>query len=129
MLMRRSIVFLCVLGSVVATVSGCRLFGKRNADSGLTGTDAASPTGGEPTYQPEPYAYPQTTPADSTYGGAPATPSGGRTHTVTKGDTLYALARSYYGDQAKWKSIYEANRSTIGSDPNKIRVGQRLVIP
>ena len=49
-------------------------------------------------------------------------------HTVTKGDTLYALARHYYSNQRRWKEIYEANRGRI-SDPNRIHVGQRLVIP
>lgn len=53
---------------------------------------------------------------------------GGQTHMVTKGDTLYSLARAYYNDQSKWRSIYEANRGTL-SDPNKLRVGQELIIP
>ena len=58
----------------------------------------------------------------------PITPAGPRFHTVAKGDTLYALARQYYSDQRRWKDIFEANRDGI-SDANKIRVGQRLVIP
>jgi nucleoid-associated protein YgaU len=58
----------------------------------------------------------------------PPSSDGARYHTVGKGDTLYALARRYYSDQRRWKDIYEANRDDI-SDANKIRVGQRLVIP
>jgi nucleoid-associated protein YgaU len=85
-------------------------------DTGFT-TDPypsyGSPTEMETTYEPE------TTLVSST---------GPRYHTVVKRDTLYALARMYYGDHHKWKSIYEANRSSIG-DPNRIRIGQRLVIP
>ena len=129
--MQRKLVSLCVLLCVVSTVAGCGLFGgKKKIDSGL-GAEAVPPTGGDTAgYQPEPYAYPPAASTDSIHGGgAPATASGGRTHTVVKGDTLFKLARSYYGDQAKWKTIYEANRSTIGSDPNRIRVGQRLMIP
>jgi nucleoid-associated protein YgaU len=49
-------------------------------------------------------------------------------HTVAKGDSLYSIARSYYGNQSKWKTIYEANRDRI-SDPNRIRVGEQLIIP
>lgn len=49
-------------------------------------------------------------------------------HAVARKDTLFGLARMYYGDASKWKDIYEANLSII-SDPNKIRVGDRLVIP
>jgi len=52
----------------------------------------------------------------------------GQYHTVAKSDTLYSLARAYYGDARRWKDIYEANRAEV-SDPNKIFVGQRLIIP
>ena len=70
-----------------------------------------------------PSAYPDY-PAETTY----AAPSGG-THTVGKKETLYSIARMHYnGDQSRWKDIYEANRGQI-SDPNRIRVGQQLVIP
>lgn len=53
---------------------------------------------------------------------------GSRFHVVAKRDTLYSLARLYYNDQARWKSIFEANMDRI-ADPNKIRIGQRLLIP
>ncbi len=60
--------------------------------------------------------------------GGFAQTSGGKSHTVQKGDTLYKIARAYYNDQSRWKDIYAANRAEIG-DPNQIRVGQRLTIP
>jgi nucleoid-associated protein YgaU len=60
--------------------------------------------------------------------GGTAGLGGARYHTVQKKETLYSISRQYYGDHTKWKDIYAANRSDIG-DPNKIRVGQRLVIP
>jgi len=87
----------------------------------------------EPAYQPyDPYsASSAPTPAYPSEAAATkltATESGGRAHTVAKGDTLYSLARKYYGDQRRWRDIYEANRSLV-SDPNKIYVGQRLIIP
>jgi nucleoid-associated protein YgaU len=56
------------------------------------------------------------------------TASSGVTHVVVKGDTLYRLAREYYGDQSRWKEIYEANRDVL-SDPHRLRVGQKLIIP
>ena len=55
-------------------------------------------------------------------------PSGPQTYTVQKGDTLFALARRFYNDQAKWKVIYEANRTSI-KDKNAIKIGQTLTIP
>lgn len=63
-------------------------------------------------------------PASTGYSGG----GGGRTHTVARGDTLYSLARSYYNDQSKWRTIYEANQGTLTS-PHQLRPGQQLVIP
>lgn len=60
--------------------------------------------------------------------GKPDPYSGSRYHTVVRKDTLYGLARAYYGDQSRWKDIFTANRSTI-EDPDKIWVGARLIIP
>jgi len=50
-------------------------------------------------------------------------------HTVRSGETLSSIARQYYGDDNKWHVIYEANRSIIGSDPDRLREGMKLVIP
>ena len=51
-----------------------------------------------------------------------------RTHTVKRGDTLWALAAKYYGSGAKYPTIYEANKDKI-KNPNIIQVGWVLVIP
>jgi nucleoid-associated protein YgaU len=51
-----------------------------------------------------------------------------RTHDVASGDTLSALAKRYYGDASKYNRIFEANRDQL-SDPDKIKVGQKLKIP
>ncbi len=51
-----------------------------------------------------------------------------KTHTVKSGDTLSGIAKSYYGNGAAYPQIFNANRDKL-SDPNKIRVGQVLVIP
>jgi len=59
-----------------------------------------------------------------TPGGA----GGGRTYVVQKGDTLYGIARKFYGDQSKWKVIYNANRGQLKS-PDKLKAGMKLVIP
>lgn len=60
----------------------------------------------------------------------PGAPTGGRrTHVVKKGDTLQLIALRYYRSTSKWKTIYEANRRVIGSNPNLIKPGQSLVIP
>lgn len=56
-------------------------------------------------------------------------PPHSKTHVVRHGDWLSKLAITYYGNMHKWPVIYEANRKTIGKNPNLIRPGQSLVIP
>jgi hypothetical protein len=52
-----------------------------------------------------------------------------KTYLVRPGDSLSRIALAQYGDGNAWPRIYEANRQTIGGDPNLIRPGQKLVIP
>lgn len=49
-------------------------------------------------------------------------------YTVKKGDTLSKIAEEYYGDKMLYPQIFEANRDQL-TDPNKIKVGQKLRIP
>lgn len=56
-------------------------------------------------------------------------PLGGDSYTVKSGDTLWALAKRFYGSGSKWSTIYESNKKVIGSNPNLIRPGMVLVIP
>ena len=56
-----------------------------------------------------------------------ATPSA-TLYTVKRGDTLSAIAKTYYKDSSKYPQIFEANRPMLG-DPNKIYPGQVLRIP
>lgn len=50
-------------------------------------------------------------------------------HIVKKGDTLWSIAKKYYGKGIELSKIYNANKKTIGNDPNKIKVGMKLLIP
>ncbi|MNP07072.1 LysM domain/BON superfamily protein [compost metagenome] len=52
-----------------------------------------------------------------------------KTYTVKPGDTLSQIAKLELGSSSKWKDIYNLNKAVIGSDPNLIRPGQRLVLP
>ncbi len=47
---------------------------------------------------------------------------------VVAGDTLYGIAKKFYGDGNLYMKIFEANREVI-KDPDKIYVGQKLRIP
>ena len=50
------------------------------------------------------------------------------TYTVKKGDSLSKIAQKLTGS-ANWQPLYNANKGTIGSNPNKIQVGMVLTIP
>ena len=49
-------------------------------------------------------------------------------HTVKPNETLWRIALDYYG-HPNWEIIYNANRETVGDDPNHIRPRQKLIIP
>lgn len=67
------------------------------------------------------------TPTTTTSSDTPTTQtSNNKTYTVKSGDTLSGIG-SKYG--VSWKKIYEANKSVIGSDANRIYPGQKLTIP
>lgn len=51
-----------------------------------------------------------------------------KTYTVKKGDCLSAITKSQTGKSSNWKAIYADNKSVIGSNPNKIKPGQKLKI-
>lgn len=60
-------------------------------------------------------------------GAAATTPaSGPQKHVIAKGDTLWDLAKSFYGDGALWAKISEANGKPA---PRHLHVGTELEIP
>ena len=52
-----------------------------------------------------------------------------KTYTVKSGDCLWNIAKKYYGSGSSYTKIYEANKGTIGGNPNLIYPGQVLTIP
>jgi len=54
--------------------------------------------------------------------------SGGQTYEVKSGDNLSKISRQFYGDPNEYMRIFYANRDKL-RDPDKIQVGQQLVIP
>ena len=49
-------------------------------------------------------------------------------HKVVAGDTLSKIAKQYYGNANDYMKIFNANKNIL-KDPNKINVGQELIIP
>jgi LysM repeat protein len=50
--------------------------------------------------------------------------SSGRTHTVTKGETLSKIAAAH---GTSWQALYKKNRGTL-SNPNVLKIGQELAL-
>jgi len=56
-------------------------------------------------------------------------PATGTRYTTIAGDTLWLLAKSFYGDGSKWAVIYNANADALGGNPNDLPTGTQLYIP
>ena len=52
-----------------------------------------------------------------------------KTYTVVKGDCLWNITRAATGNGARWRELYNINKSVIGSNPNLIYPGQVLTLP
>ena len=70
--------------------------------------------------RPEPAPGPEPEPAPE--------PQPEGAYTVVSGDNLWNIAEALFGDGAKWRVIFDANRGVI-RDPNLIWPGQVFVIP
>ena len=68
----------------------------------------------------------QQKPGDSA--SAKKTPDRPKTYVVEEGDTLYGIAKRFYGSIQVWKMIREANKAIISSD-NRLKAGDTIVLP
>ncbi len=73
-------------------------------------------------------SLPQPQQAQTTQASSGGGSSSQRTYTVKPGDTLSKIAKDFYGNANEYNKIFEANQDQLES-PDKIRVGQELVIP
>jgi hypothetical protein len=71
---------------------------------------------------------PAPTPPPATAPAAPAKPAATMV-TVRRGDTLSGLAASNYGDWRYWPLLWQANRSVVGTNPNRLKRGAVLTVP
>ena len=133
--MRRTV--LSLLLAITISSAGCSLFNKKKTAKSWSGPGnsvATTPIAEQYSAPIKPYQYTRSTP-DYPAEEVVSMPVGSlaaqeaRYHVVSPKETLFSLARSYYSDQRRWKDIYAANSEMIGSDPNRIYVGQKLRIP
>jgi nucleoid-associated protein YgaU len=50
-------------------------------------------------------------------------------YVVKSGDSLSKISKDVYDNGGLFQKIYDANKATIGDNPNLIKPGQKLVIP
>jgi nucleoid-associated protein YgaU len=67
-------------------------------------------------------------PSTSSEAKASASPALGLGYEVQAGDSLRRIAKRIYGDEMKWKRIWEANKAQI-PNPDRIQPGMQLSIP
>jgi LysM repeat protein len=74
---------------------------------------------------PSPSAVPSSVVANA----SPPPGAAAAEYVVQPGDTLRSIALDQYGDAEQWQRIYQANRDTIGPNPDALVAGTKLQIP
>jgi LysM repeat protein len=72
---------------------------------------------------------PSPSPGPSTVVAGATTVAAATQYVVQPGDTLRSIAQDQYGDAEQWPRIYDANRDTIGGNPDALVAGTTLQIP
>ncbi len=91
------------------------------SDTAATDATVAGTTGAKDSERP-PAAKTTSPTVDPSPGSTPGT------YTVQPGDTLWKIARQFYGEGNQYLKIFEANKGLL-KDPDHIFPGQELVIP
>src|SRR5438874_13016386 len=119
------------LGLIGLAVIGCQNKKTPTAANPSVTEISAQPA---PAPGPQPYIPPPQPVAVQpvTYDAAPAAPAagpnaaGGGNYTVKKGDTLYSIAKTRYGNGNQYAKIMSANP---GLSAEHLKVGQTIVVP
>ena len=111
-------------------IVGCQNKKNQTADAGVL--DVSAPANSAPSAYtppaPQPIAAQPVTydTMPNATGGTGANGGAGGAYTVKKGDTLYSIARTRYGDGKQWQKIASANP---GLRPETLKVGQTITVP
>ena len=136
--MKRAIALMVLTGAATMLAAvGCAKKGQ-DVPTNEAVTDVTVPQNNYTPPAPQPVAQPVTYDSAPAYaanntggtsgmaGGSIASAGGGTTYTVKRGDTLYGIARTKYGDGKQWQKICSANP---GLRPDSLRVGQTITLP
>lgn len=87
---------------------------------------AAGTTPAEPAAETKPAEGAAAAPAAQPSGGTASAAGGPQKHVIARGDTLWDLAESFYGNGFEWKKIAAANGDPA---PRALEIGRELEIP
>ena len=121
----RALIWVTVAVMALTTVVGCAKKKEEELPAMDPAMIEAPPAEARPAVEVE--TPPPPPPPPGAQVGKPA-PAAGQTYTVQKGDTLYGLARRFYGDGKLWTRIADANKDKI-RNATTIPAGAVLVIP
>jgi nucleoid-associated protein YgaU len=116
------------LGVGVACGAGTAAQPTATAVPATSAPPVLAPSPQRPTFA-SPAASPSALPAAVSATPTAAIDAASTDYEVASGDTLLTIAEKQYGDGAQWRRIYDANKDTIGSDPDKLKIGMKLKIP
>lgn len=68
-------------------------------------------------------------PRASKASGRTSTVVGQRTYVARAGDSFYTIAARKLGSGSRWPELFELNKDTVGGKPERLRIGQVLVLP
>jgi nucleoid-associated protein YgaU len=125
-----AVVVVAIVGVAIGLSLGSRQGGPLASQAGGNGRpDIVVPTpGSAPALSPVPPS-PSAAPSSVAAGASPQPAVEARQYVVQPGDTLRSIALDEYGDAEMWQTIYQANRGTIGPNPDALVAGTTLQIP
>jgi hypothetical protein len=120
------VALVAIVGGGIGLWLGSRQGGPLASQAGGNGRPAiVVPTPGSASLS----AVPSPSTAPSVVGASPQPAVAATQYVVQPGDTLRSIALEQYGDAELWQTIYQANRATIGPNPDALVAGTTLQIP
>jgi len=105
---------------------GCKTNKKPNAETSPSVSDLNTAPAAVPAYTPPTPVEPSVTSTPTVVTPAPGGMSGSTKYTVKKGDTLWKIAATHFGDGKQYTKIISANP---GLKAETLKAGQTITLP
>ncbi|MBV9324403.1 MAG: LysM peptidoglycan-binding domain-containing protein [Chloroflexi bacterium] len=123
------VVVVAIVGVAIGLSLGSRQGGPLASQNGANGRPAIVVPTPAPGAAASAVASPSAAPSSVVASATASAQVGASEYVVQPGDTLRSIALDEYGDAEQWQRIYQANRDTIGPNPDALVAGTRLQIP